>query len=201
MSYSKERVVDAAAQLFLGGSFHKTGIAEICAVAHVNKGTFYHFFASKLDLLLEVIERYAADVEQQFAQVAGSAASPREKVVAVFGVPRGRNAAWKEAYGVSSGCFIGNIILEMAASEPAVRARAQAAMTRMTNALQPIVADFLDAANNPGVDVAAAADMLMGLIQGAQVQAKVQNDPAIFDRYAVLAPAMLATLAGDREAA
>lgn len=197
MAESRERVIEAAADLFLGGSFHKTGIAEICGAARVNKGTFYHFFPSKLDLLLEVIDRYAAAVASQFTRVAQSDAPPESKLKNVFSVPQSRNQTWKALYGVSSGCFVGNIILEMGATDPIVRERTAKAMADLTLTLHPVVAEYL-AASQPAdnretlaSEVPAAAEVLMTLIQGAQVQAKVLNDPGVFDRYAALAPAII----------
>lgn len=191
MAESRDRVVTAAADLFLGGSFHKIGIAEICSVARVNKGTFYHFFPSKIDLLLEVIDCYVAGVAASFAAVAASDAKPAQKLMNVFSVPQSRNTEWKAAYGVSSGCFIGNIILELASSEPLVREKAEWAIAELTCKLQPIIAEFLEAEQISSTDVPAAAEVLMGLIQGAQVQAKVRNDPSVFSRYADLAPGMI----------
>ena len=192
---SRERIVDAAAELFLGGSFHKIGIAEICEVARVNKGTFYHFFASKLDLLLEVMDRYVADCRRDFTQVGRSDDMPERKLAALFEVPRARNEAWKQLYGSAPGCFLGNVILEMGANEPVVRDRAQKAITDLTGVIQVVVEEYLSgtAGNDKLPDGAgqAAADALMTFIQGAQVQAKVRNDPAVFDSYGAIAPAVV----------
>lgn len=197
MVESRERVIEAASELFLGGSFHKIGIAEICETARVNKGTFYHFFPSKLDLLIEVIERYAEACGHDFERVARSSDPASKKLRDVFNVPRQRNQAWKDVHGVSSGCFIGNIILEMAASEPVVRNHAEKAIRDVTLRLQPIVADFLlEQQTYDEEQVPIGAEVLMTLIQGAQIQAKARNEPETFARYAEMAPAMIAAACG-----
>lgn len=189
---SRERIIEAAAELFLGGSFHKVGIAEICEVARVNKGTFYHFFASKLDLLLEVIDRYVAACSHDFTGIVASDDAPERKLIALFTVPRARNEAWKALYGNASGCFLGNIVLELGANEPVVRERAEKAICDLTDLIRPVVEDFLKQVlgreSLPEGAVSAGADVLITLIQGAQVQAKARNDPAVFDRYAAMAP-------------
>ena len=193
MAESRERVIEAAAELFQGGSFHKVGIAEICEVARVNKGTFYHFFPSKLDLLLEVLDRYVAECGADLRRVANCGENPERKVRQVFNIPRLRNQAWKDSHGVSSGCFVGNIILEMASSEPVVRHHVEKAIAELTLMLHPIVADYLLQHRDDFEEsqVPAAAEVLMGLVQGAQVQAKATNDLSIFDKYAELAPAII----------
>ncbi len=194
---SRERIIEAAAELFLGGSFHKVGIAEICEVARVNKGTFYHFFASKLDLLLDVIDRYAADCRSDFSGVAASADTPERKLMALFRVPRVRNEEWKALSGNATGCFLGNIVLEMGANEPVVRERLEKALCDITSVMQPVIEDYLkQVLGNERVSAAAvsdAADMVMTLIQGAQVQAKARNDPTVFDHYAAIAPAIISS--------
>ena len=191
MSESRDRLVHAATELFLGGSFHNVGIAEICDAAKINKGTFYHFFPSKIDLLLEVIEGYVTGIAQRYNAIAASDDSPARKLRNVFLVPQNQNESWKAIHGVASGCFLGNIILELAATEPVVREKSKWAIGQWSLALQPIVGEFLAAEKIRNLDAPAAADVIIGIVQGAHVLAKVKNDPSVFGIYAQLAIEML----------
>lgn len=191
MSESRDRLISAATQLFLGGSFHNIGIAEICEAAKVNKGTFYHFFPSKIDLLIEVIGLYVEDVAARYAEIAASDEAPARKIRNVFMLPQKQTESWKAVHGVASGCFLGNIILELAATEPAVRDKAKWALGCWSGALEPIVAEFLEREGIRNLDAASAADVVIGLVQGAQVLAKAKNDSAVFATFAGLAVEML----------
>ena len=191
MSESRDRLVSAATELFLGGSFHNVGIAEICDAAKVNKGTFYHFFPSKIDLLLEVIDGYVTGIAKRYDAIAASDEAPARKLRNVFLVPQNQNESWKAIHGVASGCFLGNIILELAATEPVVREKSKWAIGQWSLALQPIVGEFLAAENIRNLDAPAAADVIIGIVQGAHVLAKVKNDPSVFGIYAQLAIEML----------
>lgn len=191
MSDSRDRMIATASSLFLGGSYHKVGIAEICDVAQVNKGTFYHFFPSKIDLLLVVLDRYAAAVAEEIDKVAASSQSPAQKVRSIFNVLQSHNEEWQAVHGAASGCFLGNIILEMAATDPLVRERAKEAIDHLTERLQPIVREYIVSEGASTKNTPAVAELLKGLIQGCQVQTKVYNDPMVFQRYAAGAPAML----------
>ena len=191
MSESRERLVTAATELFLGGSFHNIGIAEICDVARVNKGTFYHFFPAKLELLIEVIDRYVKDIAGRYREIAAGDQLPGQKLRAVFMVPQTQNEVWKSIHGTASGCFLGNVILELSATEPAVRDKAKWAIGEWSLALQPIVGEFLKAEKITNLDAAAAADVVIGIVQGAHVLAKVKNDPSVFAVYGQLAVEML----------
>ncbi|OLF54584.1 TetR/AcrR family transcriptional regulator [Pseudomonas chlororaphis] len=55
-----EELMAAAEQLFLSQGVEATTISEIVGKADVAKGTFYHYFASKAELLTALGERYTA---------------------------------------------------------------------------------------------------------------------------------------------
>ena len=55
-----DRIVRAAARLFLARSYHSVGVNEICIEASVKKERFYHFFESNSDLAIAVIDHDAA---------------------------------------------------------------------------------------------------------------------------------------------
>ena len=187
MTESRERLIAAATELFFGGGFHNVGIAEICDVGRVNKGTFYHFFPSKLDLLLEVIDNYVNDIAAKYREIAQDNDSPARKLRSVFMVPQKQNEAWKSVHGTSSGCFLGNVILELALTEPVVRDKARWALDQWSLALQPVVEEFLKAENIKNLDAPAAAEVLIGIMQGAHVMAKARNDSGVFANYGQLA--------------
>lgn len=51
---TRQKILNAAAELFLNGGFEKTTIAQIIDHANIVKGTFYQHFQTKTDLLLEL---------------------------------------------------------------------------------------------------------------------------------------------------
>ena len=54
-SDARNRLLEGADRLFRDQGFAAVGVAQLCAAAGVNKGSFYHFFPSKQALLLEVV--------------------------------------------------------------------------------------------------------------------------------------------------
>jgi TetR/AcrR family transcriptional regulator, transcriptional repressor for nem operon len=196
-SSSRDRLLLEATRLFLRGSFHHVGTAEICEAAGVNKGTFYHFFPTKIALLLEILENYSADIESKYAEIAESRATPARKIRNIFVVPQRENETWKSIHGSAPGCFVGNIILELAASEPTVREASRQALDRWSAAIQPVVADYLASEKIIHLDVASAAELVIGMVQGAQVMAKARNNPALVANFGVAALALLKASAQD----
>jgi hypothetical protein len=130
-------------------------------------------------------------IATRYDDIASSDETPARKLRNVFMIPQSQNEAWKAVHGVASGCFLGNIILELAATEPIVRDKAKWAIDTWSKALEPIVAEFLTSEKIRNLDAPAAADVIIGIVQGAHVLAKVKNDPAVFAVYARLAADML----------
>lgn len=52
---------------FAASGYDATGVNEICRAAGVSKGAFYHHFASKHDLFLELLDSWLAALDAGFA--------------------------------------------------------------------------------------------------------------------------------------
>jgi TetR/AcrR family transcriptional repressor of nem operon len=55
---TKERILDAAEGLMLAKSFHSVGLNEILTAVQVPKGSFYHYFKSKEQFGVEMLQHY-----------------------------------------------------------------------------------------------------------------------------------------------
>ncbi len=77
---TRERIVDAAVELFAEKGFHGTGVAEIGERADVQRGALYYHIGSKEELLWQIlrdyIERMLADAER----IEGTADDPVTKL-------------------------------------------------------------------------------------------------------------------------
>jgi AcrR family transcriptional regulator len=52
---TRKRILTASLRLFAARGFNATGVAEICSACGVSKGAFYHHFASKQTVFLELM--------------------------------------------------------------------------------------------------------------------------------------------------
>lgn len=183
---SRERILEQASTLFFAGTFHSVGITELCKAAGVHKGTLYHFFPSKTELLVAVLEGYTEKVLGDYEKVARGSGSPVQKLAGFFQTAKRNSAAFAKEHGFCPGCFIGNVSTELSTQDPAIRRRVQVAMTRVTDVFEGAIADLKAEEQAPG-DAHAAATIFMGFLQGAQVMAKLRNDTGIFDLFGVTA--------------
>jgi len=62
MKGTKDEISLAAFKLFLENGYRSTTYAELIKTAGLSKGAFYHYFKSKEELFIEVIDRYFAAV-------------------------------------------------------------------------------------------------------------------------------------------
>src|SRR5579864_9553701 len=56
MSETKEKLLQVGFDLIWDSSYGSVSVDDICKRAGINKGSFYHFFPSKADLVVEAYE-------------------------------------------------------------------------------------------------------------------------------------------------
>lgn len=96
---SKDKILEAALDLFAEKGYDATGVQEIVATAGVTKGALYHHFAAKEDILFEI---YGSVFAQQLAALD-----------AILAEGRRRDPAW------TLRAVIENIVVSTAASAKA----------------------------------------------------------------------------------
>ncbi|MFA8439555.1 TetR/AcrR family transcriptional regulator [Pueribacillus sp. YX66] len=81
----KERIIQKGSDLFQVKGFTQTSIQDIVETLGVTKGTFYYYFTSKEELLMEINLRYINDVlEKQVAIMGNHETDARTKIKEVM---------------------------------------------------------------------------------------------------------------------
>lgn len=81
----KERIIQKGSDLFQVKGFTQTSIQDIVETLDVTKGTFYYYFTSKEELLMEINLRYINDVlEKQVAIMGNHETDARTKIKEVM---------------------------------------------------------------------------------------------------------------------
>ena len=118
MDSTRERLVFTALRLFGEKGFLSTSIADILREAGANSGSLYHFFPTKQDLLIAVLQTYRDGIEPMLLAPAWEGvADPIERVFALLA--RYRMAL--EMTACTYGCPIGSLALELHEPDPPVR--------------------------------------------------------------------------------
>jgi AcrR family transcriptional regulator len=176
-SDTRNRILSVAARLFEARGFEGTAVAAILREADVNSGSLYHFFSSKEDLLVAVLEKYVAVLEPALLSAADRAADdPIEKVFALVELYRGRLLV----SGFSRGCPIGDLSLEIGNRLPEARRLVDSYFDTWTGR----VSGWFEAAGGrlPGhTDRQALAAHVLSVLQGGIMQARVAGSIDPFD--------------------
>jgi len=68
-SERKKELIDTAERLFLEKGYDRTTVNNIVSEINVAKGTFYHYFQSKPDILYAAVEKNISVLEEEFRTV------------------------------------------------------------------------------------------------------------------------------------
>ena len=117
---TRQRLLDAAMQLFWRKGYNSTSVADVLEKAGANSGSLYHFFPTKQALLVAVLDRYVEGLYPMlFNPVFERVADPIERIFGVLDVYRESLLSTDLTYG----CPIGSLALELHEPDPEVRVR------------------------------------------------------------------------------
>ncbi len=174
---TRERLIEAARELFLVQGFQATSLAEVLKEAGVNSGSLYYFFKSKNDLLLAVLSQYVEllhplVIDPVFEQV-------EDPVERVFGILAGYRKML-EMTDCRMGCPIGNLALEMSEKNEEVRLGVAQNFTNWCDAIRKCLDDAHDRFPT-NVNRADIAQFILTVMEGGVMQAKAFRSIEPFD--------------------
>jgi TetR/AcrR family transcriptional repressor of nem operon len=180
---TRQRIVASARDLIYGRSYASVGVAEICQHADVKKGSFYHFFPSKQDLSLAVIDDLRATLEARVLIPAFARDLPPLQRLEHFieALYEFQCTAARPTEQVL-GCPFGNLTLELATSDEVVRGKLVTVFATIESYIAQALHDAQAAGELVEVDVAATASAMLAYVEGILLLAKTANDPALIRR-------------------
>ena len=174
---TREKLVEAAADLFARHGYTATGMTEILREARVHRGSLYHAFPSKKDLLLAVLDRRLAHLETQVVEPAWrDVADPIERVFALLN----RYREFLEGSDCRFGCPIGSLALELHDADEEVRARLAANFRAWIGHVERC---FVEAGSRlpPDTDRRALATFALTTMEGGVMLSRTERTTAGFD--------------------
>jgi TetR/AcrR family transcriptional repressor of nem operon len=188
-SDTRERLIEAAAALWHARSYADVGVSEICAVADVRKGSFYHFFSSKQDLAVAVIDRHWREAYEAVVMPAmARGETPLEQIRQLTIGIAGEVGRLTGELGVVPGCPFGNLAGELSTIDGAVRERLEQLFDSQHQVLEALLDDAVAAGElSEGTDTGEASRAMVAYIEGVLLLSKNANDASIAQRLLPLA--------------
>lgn len=185
---SRARILSSARGLFHSRSYADVGVKEICDSAQVQKGSFYHFFPSKRDLALAVIDDMADDWAHGFvAEAFDQQLPPVERLDYMIDAAYYWQKAAKDIEGRMPGCLFGNLALEVSTRDDVLRAKLTAVFNKAKDRFRETLDEAVATGAMAPLDTESTAAAMLAYLEGIILLAKTRNDP---DVVRILGPAI-----------
>jgi len=185
---TRQLILDTAATMFHNQSYNTVGVAAICKQANVSKGSFFHFFKSKQDLALEVLEHFQILISKQLINKAFlSSISPMQRFDIFINELFNFQQLQTQTHGHMPGCPFGNMAMEQSTQDEVLREKSAACLDQLASHFQTALSDAINTGALSSLDIEASADAMLSYIEGVQLLAKARNSPELILK---LGPAM-----------
>lgn len=174
---SRQKLIEAALTVFRTKGHAAATVDDICAEAGLTKGSFFHHFESKEDLVLRAVAYWNDWTSSAFAGAPYHAASdPRDRVLGYVDF----RAAILQGEVPQFTCLLGTLVQETYATHPAVRAACDSGMAAHIDTL---TRDIEAARRRYAPKAKWSADsvgyFIQSVLQGAFIFAKAKQGPAV----------------------
>jgi TetR/AcrR family transcriptional regulator, transcriptional repressor for nem operon len=172
---TKRRIVAQAAPVFNTRGYSGTSMAELTKATGLEKGGIYNHFPSKEALALAAFDYAVGVIGARFAAALDGTEGAVARLTAIVDV----FATYVEQPPVPGGCPILNTAVEADDTDPALRARAQAAMTDLQKLIGATVKRGVAAGElRPDADPRAVAAVVTAMLEGAIMLGRLYGDVA-----------------------
>jgi TetR/AcrR family transcriptional repressor of nem operon len=175
---TREKILDSAQRLIQTRSFHGFSFQDIADEVGVRKASLYHYFASKDEVALAVLERAADWVNAQMSKTEGE--EPRDRLEAYFQMFRIIHGKGERMCpGGSFGSVFG------AVSSPVQRALHRFSQVHL-DWLETIVREGVEHGqfSTGGQRPRDVAVQIVASVQGALLMGRLTSDPHVLDSVA-----------------
>jgi TetR/AcrR family transcriptional repressor of nem operon len=179
VSDARERLVDATIDLIWVEGYAAVTVDLICDRANVKKGSFYHFFESKEDLVLAALDAHWASRRPLLDELFSPSRAPLERFKAYFDNIYQRQLQHKKRCGQYLGCFYSAVGLGAAKQHPEIAKRVQSILGNYERYYESALTEAAAKGLVKIDDISGKAKALFAFMEGILLQARLQDDPEI----------------------
>ena len=174
---SRTRLLEAGSTVIRAKGYTATTVDDICAEAGVTKGSFFHHFKSKEDLVLGAVAHWNQWTEAVFAEAAYRRLDdPLERILGYVDF----RAAILDREIPAFTCFLGTLVQETYATHPAVRDACDRGMSaHIAGLTRDLAAAKRLRAPNADWTAESVGYFIQAVLQGSFVFAKAKQDAEV----------------------
>jgi len=179
-SNTRQRLLKSARDLLYSRSYGNVGVKEICDAAGVQKGSFYHFFPSKQDLALAVLDEYFIELKEYiFSRSFRPEFSPMQQLEHLMENMYEFQKMTKLQTDKTLGCPYSNLVSEMGTLAEPIRQNVSRFFAKVVEEIQSVLQQAIEQNEIEDLDTQATATAMFTYIEGLMLMAKTKNDPEI----------------------
>ena len=169
---TRQRIVDAANQLFYRKGYNRTSFSDVVEAAEVPRGNIYYYFKSKDEILRAVIETRLETIGSMLADWDRSIPEPLDRLQRFVRIMYDSTPAL-----LRSGCPMGSLNIELRKDQPELQSEAK----QLFDVFQRWLANQFADLGYPE-EARDLSLQLMARGQGLIVIAQVYQDPGFLER-------------------
>jgi len=176
---TRERLLRAGIDLLWLHGYGSVTIDQFCERAGVLKGSFYHFFDSKLDLTAAAVRWHWEERRQELDRIFSASVPAIERLTNYFANAYTRQVRFKRETGQALGCLYFCLGSEVSEQKNAVSSLIGDIVRRIIRYYESALRDGVADGTVKVRDPAAFAEMLFSYVEGSLTQARIRNDPEV----------------------
>lgn len=171
----KGQLLEQGLAMLLQQGYNHLGIADLLAATEVPKGSFYHYFKSKEDFGLQVIDLYMKEVHAGLDHCLGDEGLPPLKRVRRF-FELSEQKYKTEGY---LGCLLGGLGQELSGVSEAFRRKVEECFREIERRVATCLQQAIQQGHLPNeTNAQHMANLLINCWEGAALRSRLRRDPA-----------------------
>jgi len=172
---TKERLLDAALQLIWDESLGAASVDAICERAEVRKGSFYHFFKSKEELVAAALEAHFKTARVDFDRIFSPSVAPIERLKGFFELMVRKQQMKLEKAGRVVGCPYASVAVACSGEDKLVHDAIQEILVTWRKYFETALRDGAADGTIPVKDIPATVETIFDYIEGAMTAGRIKN--------------------------
>lgn len=181
-SSTRDNILDATTELLWQQSYGAVSVDEICKAASVQKGSFYHYFPSKVDVVIESFERQWEMSRPLYDEIFSPSLAPLVRLKKLCDAAYARQKEKSEKYGKVLGCPYMACGSELSTQDERIRKKMDELFGRASKYFESLIRDARAEGLTSAKDSKIAAQEMQSYIAGVMYQAKIKNDLEVIRR-------------------
>jgi TetR/AcrR family transcriptional repressor of nem operon len=173
---ARQRILDSARDLFFDRGYGDVSVRDICEGADVRKGSFYHHFETKHDLLMEVVRARARWIRELTLEAFAGSGPPSRRLADVFGVVERLFREDGEDGARRPGGLLCSLALELAPHDEEVRTELKKVYGFLVEQVEKVLEEAVQKGELNGTDPALRAREVLAYFLGTLLMVRVEGD-------------------------